>query len=104
MIVKNDMVIRFFEKIFKFKIAAITLFPFIVISSSTIVDNVLINHEKIHLKQQLEMCIIPFYIWYLIELKTKGYYDISFEKEAFRNQNNLNYLNKRKLYSFLRYF
>ena len=53
MIVKNDMVIRFFEKIFKFKIAAITLFPFIVISSSTIVDNVLINHEKIHLKQHL---------------------------------------------------
>lgn len=26
-----------------------------------------INHEKIHWKQQMEMLIIPFYIWYIIE-------------------------------------
>lgn len=103
MVVKNDLIIKFFENIFGFKIAAIALYPFIIINSSVILNDILINHEKIHLKQQLEMFIIPFYIWYLIELKKKGYLNISFEKEAYRNQNDLNYLNKRKKFSFIKY-
>ena len=43
----------------------------------------------IHWKQQMEMLIIPFYVWYFIEwviklfkYGKKAYYNISFEREA----------------------
>ena len=69
-----------------------------------------INHESIHTKQIIECCFIFFYILYLIEwlyrfLFTKdrfshnAYRNISFEKEAYANENNLNYLKNRKHYA-----
>jgi len=93
------------------KISGITLFPFILLRKKEYRDNdVLINHEKIHLRQQLELLIIPFYIWYLSEyyikyLKYKNpelaYRNISFEREAYENDQNLDYLRKRKFWSFI---
>ena len=67
-----------------------------------------INHEVIHTKQMQEMLYIPFYVWYVIEylikLFTGGTYrDLSFEREAYNNQYNLNYLNNRKHYSWIKY-
>lgn len=103
MIIVSNHIIHFFEFIFRMKIRAITLFPFIVIPKTTSLDSVLINHEKIHLRQQLELLVIPFYIWYLIEFFAKGYLNISFEKEAYLNEKNLAYLENRKLYSFQKY-
>ncbi len=103
MIIINQHAIKFFEYILKMEIAAIAFYPFIFISTKTKITNSLINHEKIHLKQQKELLIIPFYIWYLVLLKRKGYMNICFEKEAYANENNLNYLNKRKLFNFLKY-
>lgn len=96
------------------KISGITLFPFILIQNPKDLDNkTLINHEKIHLRQQVELLIIFFYIlyvgefllWYLI-LKNpyKAYRSISFEQEAYDNEENLNYLRKRKLWSFRKYY
>ena len=91
---------------------AITIFPFIVINKSYKGNEALINHEKIHLKQQLEMLLIPFYIWYVTEFFIKfikykswhtAYLNISFEKEAYHNDYNLEYLKTRKSYSFLRF-
>lgn len=76
---------------------------FYFISSKTKVDDELINHEKIHLRQQIEMLIIPFYVWYLIEYYIKGYYNVSFEKEAYTNEKNLTYLKKRRIFAFIRY-
>jgi len=39
------------------------LFPFILIKKKDLpVGDVLINHERIHLQQQLELLLIPFYI------------------------------------------
>lgn len=70
------------------------------------------NHEKIHTRQMLELLIIGFYLWYLIEWlilaikykdTKKAYKDIKFEKEAYINENNLNYLNERSWYSFIHY-
>ncbi len=97
----------------KLKINGIALFPFIFIRKPEDKENnVLINHEKIHLRQQLEMLIIFFYIFYVIEyyywfFKLKdgylAYRRISFEKEAYANENNLNYLRKRKFWSFRKY-
>ena len=71
-----------------------------------------LNHEKIHTRQMLELLIIPFYLLYVLEwlirlLQNKNYYkaytNISFEREAYFNQNNLNYLKKRKPFSFVNY-
>ena len=69
-----------------------------------------INHESIHTKQIIECGFIFFYILYLIEwlwrfLFTKdrfshnAYRNISFGKEAYSNENNLNYLKNRKKYA-----
>lgn len=91
----------------------ITLFPFIVVSERVLKENpVMINHEKIHIRQQIEMLILPFYIWYGIEFvvrilickdKNKAYRNISFEREAYENEKDLNYLKKRPFWKFLNY-
>ena len=105
MVIVSDRALRFFGLFFGGSdgIRGLAFWPFIFISSKTIVDDELINHERIHLRQQIEMLIIPFYIWYLIELYTKGYYNISFEREAYANDHNLNYLKKRRIFAFIRY-
>lgn len=95
------------------KISGITLFPFILLRKKELRQNeILINHEKIHLRQQLELLIIPFYIWYLSEyyikyLKYKNpelaYRNISFEREAYANDQNLDYVKTRKFWGFISY-
>jgi len=91
----------------------ITLYPFIVLRNSNLIGNqVLLNHENIHLKQQLELLILPFYVWYSFEFLVrfvqfkswgKAYRNISFEREAYHKEYDLDYLNNRKLWSFLKY-
>lgn len=95
------------------KISGITLFPFIFVQRKEDSKNkILINHETIHIRQQLELLIVPFYIWYLSEYYLKylkyrnpqlAYRNISFEREAYANDQNLDYLKKRKFWSFIYY-
>lgn len=80
------------------------LYPFILVNPGKKMNAVLLNHERIHLRQELEMLIIPFYIVYLTELLFKGYRNISFEREAYSNESDLNYLKIRKPYSWLKYY
>lgn len=105
MVIISDRAIKFFGFILGMAdgIRALAFFPFIIIPSTTIIDDVLINHEKIHLRQQLELLVLPFHIWYLIALYRVGYLQIKFEREAYANENNLNYLKNRKPYSFMKY-
>lgn len=103
MAIVNLKAIRFFEFILRMKIGAIAFFPFIFIHPDTIIDDRLLNHERIHLRQQIEMLILPFYVWYLIAYFRVGYYNISFEKEAYQNDSNLNYLKSRKMFNFVKY-
>ena len=84
-------------------IIALAFYPFIFVSKDTILTPELINHERIHLRQQIEMLILPFYIWYLIEYYTKGYLNVSFELEAYDNQDNLEYLPSRPIFNFTKY-
>jgi len=91
----------------------IAIFPFVFLKSKQLKENqVLINHEKIHLRQQLELLVIPFYIFYgteflvrLIQYKNwhTAYRNISFEREAYINEFDLNYLKQRSFWSFLKY-
>ncbi|TLV00974.1 hypothetical protein [Dyadobacter luticola] len=93
------------------RVEGIALFPFIFIRTKT-PGRFLINHERIHIRQQLEMGILPFYIWYLMEYFIRyvqhknrylAYLHISFEREAYRNETNLSYLGKRPFWAFLKY-
>ncbi|KIC63548.1 membrane protein [Chryseobacterium taiwanense] len=97
----------------RLKINGIALFPFIFIRRLEDRENkILINHEKIHLRQQLELLVIFFYFFYIIEyyywlLKLKNrdlaYRRISFEREAYTNEYDLDYLKNRKFWSFRKY-
>lgn len=105
MVVVSDRAIRFFGFILGMGdgIRALAFFPFIIIPSTTIIDDVLINHERIHLRQQLELLVLPFHIWYLIALYRVGYMQISFEREAYANEHDLNYLKNRPIFGFRKY-
>ena len=93
--------------------SGITIFPFVFVRDEYWAKKQnFILHEKIHLKQQVELLILLFYIWYSLELLIriyqfknvrKAYRNISFEREAYANESNTNYLKQRRLFSFLRY-
>jgi hypothetical protein len=92
--------------------SGLTIFPFIFLRNKKNINDVfLLNHEKIHLKQQIELLWIFFFVWYFIEYCIRmyqyknhefAYKNISFEKEAYKNEHNLNYLKSRKLFAFLK--
>jgi len=102
-----------FKHFFYKNYVGLSLWPFIILKDNTLKEDiVLINHEKIHLKQQQELLIIPFYVFYILEwlIRTllyldsyKAYQNISFEREAYYNENNLDYLRQRKFFSFIKY-
>ena len=87
---------------------AINLFGLLFCKKDTKINDVIANHESIHTAQMKEMLYIPFYLWYvtewLVKLLFKGnaYRNISFEREAYGNQYNLNYLKERKHYSWIK--
>ncbi len=86
------------------------IFPFILIQNvRDKEDPVLIHHESIHLRQQLEMLILPFYMTYTINYlynlarfrnHRKAYMEIVFEREAYANEHNPGYLSKRRFWAF----
>lgn len=106
------MIVLVFNFLRKSSYKAITLWPFVVVFDRALRKNaVLVNHEKIHLRQQLELLILPFYIWYFCSfvsnyIKFKNWNDayrnVVFEREAYANEADLKYLKNRKLYAFLR--
>jgi hypothetical protein len=91
----------------------LTLFPFVFIKAKTMrKDEVLLNHERIHLKQQLELLVVFFYVWYGIEFLWRwmqyrngylAYANVSFEKEAYANEHNLYYTTQRSFWGFVKY-
>lgn len=102
-----------FKHIIPKRYIGLTIYPFIFLKSKVLKENkILINHEKIHLKQQIELLWLLFFCWYFIEFLIRliqykkwniAYQNISFEKEAYQNELNTNYLHTRKPFSFLRY-
>ena len=69
----------------------------------------MINHEAIHTAQMKEMLYILFYLWYVVEWivrlfgKGNAYRNISFEREAYINEKNKNYLTERKMYNWINF-
>jgi hypothetical protein len=86
------------------RFSAITLSPLgVFVKPDKFTDITLINHERIHWQQQKEMLILPFYLWYVIEWMFKGYRHISFEREAYLNEHDLEYPGTRKRYAWVKY-
>ena len=93
--------------------SGMAVYPFILLKKKEYkTDEVLVNHERIHLRQQLEMLIIPFYIAYFFNYilnRAKGlhhenaYREIIFEREAFKCQYDLDYLTNRAFWAFLKH-
>jgi hypothetical protein len=87
---------------------AMNLFGVLFVRGNARIDDITLNHEKIHTAQIKEMFYVFFYIWYSIEWlirlpKGNAYRNISFEREAYANDRNLTYLENRKPFSFLKY-
>lgn len=71
------------------------------------------NHEAIHTAQMKEIFYVPFYIWYILEYimrlfqysfdAMQAYRNISFEREAYDNQDNLDYLYNRPKFMWIHY-
>ena len=71
----------------------------------------LLNHERIHTRQQWELLWIGFYLWYLIEYlfylikyksRFRAYRSIRFEREAYAYEHDLDYLRHRHLYAWIK--
>lgn len=104
------MNIKINSKLLPKSVGAITIFPFIFHKKE--MSEVYQNHENIHLKQQLELLVIPFYIIYVLNYiynllfwksHNSAYRNIIFEREAYKEESNLDYINNRKLFNFLKY-
>lgn len=91
----------------------INLFGILFVRGDAEIDEITLNHEAIHTAQMRELLYVFFYILYLIDwliglvvygFDTKrAYREICFEKEAYENQGDLGYMEKRNLFNFLKY-
>lgn len=88
---------------------AINLFGFLFVRGDAVIDEETINHEEIHTAQMKELRYVFFYLWYFVEWiirlfgEGNAYRNISFEQEAYANEDKFNYLQERNHYSFLNY-
>ena len=73
------------------------------------ISEVTLNHEKIHTAQMKEMLYVFFYLWYIFEwlirlfMKGNAYRNISFEREAYSNEDDVIYLDSRKIFAWTKY-
>jgi hypothetical protein len=93
---------------------AVSIWPFVWVRNKkeACSDKILLHQEKIHHQQQKELLLIGFFVWYLLEFlglylkyqnAKKAYRQVSFEKEAYENEHNLDFLKNRKRWNFMRY-
>ena len=91
---------------------ALTIWPFLLVRRETAwrLNGRVKNHEEIHARQQKEMLLVGFYLWYGIEWAVRkiagqkdAYRNISFEREAYDNDQNRSYFATRRLWSWIKY-
>ena len=108
MIIRCNWICDLLSDLNRYKVDSVTLFPFIILRDD--VDDVTINHGRIHFEQQIETLIIGFYAIYVLHYlynrfkysHMKACHNICFEKEANKNQHNLRYMYRRKTSSWLK--
>lgn len=87
------------------------IFPFIIFRDRKYMSSRKRNHEKIHIQQQKELWVIPFYIIYafsyirnIIKRDLAPYRNIVFEREAYANERKIMYLEKREKHAWRKYW
>jgi len=98
-----------YNNIIPFKgFTAINLFGALLVRKDVAITERMIRHETIHTKQMQELLFVPFYILYLLEWLVKfcfyvkqAHCNISFEREAYKNDWEIGYVKKRKRFAFL---
>jgi hypothetical protein len=107
-IIENSKIPAILSYVSPINIHAIALFPFVFCRHT--IDERVRTHETIHFQQQLETGVIFFYLIYLwdyLASKLKGlsgfeaYRAIRAEREAYDNQDDPDYLNKRKRWKWI---
>jgi len=110
--IENSRLLKLFNRIFSINFEGFTFYPFILLSGEN-TEKDIYNHELIHIQQTEE----TFFIGYILILVTqytfnlckyrnlyKAYRNLAFEKEAYDNMKNLDYLKSRKKFAWLTYF
>ena len=88
---------------------AINLFGVLFVRGNAKIDEQTIRHESIHTAQMQEMLYIFFYLLYVVEwvvrlfMKGNAYRSISFEREAYENEGDLDYLSDRTWFAWIEY-
>jgi len=91
---------------------AINLFGILFVRGDAEIDEITLNHEAIHTAQMKELLYIFFYVFYIIDWLigliayvsfSRAYREICFEKEAYTNERNNDYLKNRKAFVFIKY-
>jgi hypothetical protein len=95
-------------------VRGMALYPFILFRNSQLSsDKVIMNHELIHHRQQIELLIVPFYVFYVLHYLLNrmkypdhdtAYRNIVFEREAYAHDAEPDYLKKRMWFAFRNYF
>jgi hypothetical protein len=111
-IVYSDWLLNILGKVF----IGITIFPFIILRKKFLTEqlpDVTLSHERTHLAQQLETLIVGFGVIYALHyifnriIKSMDHLDayanICFEREAYDNDSNPEYLSQRKPYTWVKY-
>ncbi|MEJ2006321.1 MAG: hypothetical protein P8X57_15465 [Cyclobacteriaceae bacterium] len=96
-------------------------FFFFIFFKSKKPGKVLINHEKIHFYQQLELLFLPHWTLYVLQYlffrirfafekdnvaesnHDRAYRMICFEREAYENEKDLDYLSRRRPFAWIKY-
>ena len=108
--IENSRVPVWLSKIAPIEIGAISLAG--LVFSRGYMSPVTKRHETIHFQQQLEMLFIPFFLlygffWLKAMIKHRdgkaAYYVNPFEKEAYINETDENYLQNRKRFAWKDY-
>lgn len=88
---------------------AINLMGVLFVRPGVFLSSRLMRHERIHTAQMREMLFLPFYVLYLLEWlmrllgRGNAYRNISFEREAYDNEHDPDYLDTRRHYAWLKY-
>lgn len=91
---------------------AMTIWPFIFIREGERFTERTERHEYIHGEQQKELLIVLFYLLYVVEWLIRciiygntstAYHNISFEREAYDDERDILYLEKRKHYAWVKF-
>lgn len=98
-------------------IVGIVIFGFVLLSRrvrsyTPLRQFLILNHERIHVRQWVETGFVLFAVWYPLEYLLRrlqysswdeAYRNISFEREAYDHEAEESYLGRRKFWSFINY-